>query len=140
MFNQEISNSRLQKTGDSYVVSIRKVEVKETIHEVLKYITKFSTLPDDKRLELFLKTPRYRFMRKRGILYWAPIDEKTLADEERKKLEIVFPMVWNTTNQSYELDQNQFHNLNKEASIEDGTSDILQNIANGFENKEGWLS
>lgn len=69
MFNQEISNSRLQKTGDSYVVSIRKVEVKETIHEVLKYITKFSTLPDDKRLELFLKTPRYRFMRKRGILY-----------------------------------------------------------------------
>jgi hypothetical protein len=69
MFNQEISDARLQKTGDSYIVSIQKVDVKEKIYEVLKYITKFSTLPDDKRLELFLKTPRYRFMRKRGILY-----------------------------------------------------------------------
>lgn len=140
MFNQEISDARLQKTGDSYIVSIQKVDVKEKIYEVLKYITKFSTLPDDKRLELFLKTPRYRFMRKRGILYWAPIDEKTLADEERKKLEIIFPMVWNTSTQRYDLDRDNLYRLNKTASEEDGTSERLEIIANSFKNKENWLS
>ena len=94
-FNQELSNEWLKATGDSYIVSIQRLDfkseedIKKNIMEVFKYCLKNLDMPASKLLEFYKDTPYYRFVWTMGDLYWSKwrlkwfkTEHNDLSDEE----------------------------------------------------------
>lgn len=105
--NKDITNARKKITMDSHITSIKKVEVKEHVYEVLKYITKFSELPHEKRLELHFRTKSFRFLRKWGLLNNAPVTDDSVVDfapEKRREYEMLLATKWNRNYNRYDID------------------------------------
>jgi len=102
-------------TIDSNITSIQKVDVKEKVYEVLKYITKFSELPDDKRLELHIRTKNFRFLRKWWVLNGVPVTDDSVVDfqpEKVKEYEVLIPTKRDRNKEKYIIDSEAVLNYN----------------------------
>lgn len=117
--NIDIQTAWKKITLDSDITSLNKVNAREQVYEVLKYITKFSELPDDKRLELHFLTKSFRFLRSWGLLANKNINESpNLWAEKIQEYEILFPTYWDKYNEKYVIDEEHFEEFNRSQNIQ----------------------
>lgn len=119
-WNEELSKAWQKKTWDSYILSIQSVDPLNHIHEIVKYVTKFSTLDHIFRDELYDTTYRFRFLRKWDLLLKCPISEESSDIEEKPTVfELLHCVFWDYNTHSYKLSISSFkrpdileHNFN----------------------------
>lgn len=117
--NEDIQKARKKITLDSDITSLNKVNAREQVYEVLKYITKFSELPDEKRLDLHFLTKNFRFLRSWGLLANKNINENpSLWVEKLKEYEILFPTLWDKYEQKYVIAPEHFEEFNRSQNIQ----------------------
>lgn len=143
LINKEITEAWKTITLDSDITSIQKVEVKEKVYEVLKYITKFSELPHDKRLELHFRTKGFKFLRSWGSLSKSNVSEEWNFDaEKRAQYEILVPTSWDRNKEKYKINPEYFEEFNTQnwlqidPDFQELTKAVI-NILKPRENKKG---